>query len=373
MSPKQYDWSVTLAHEDKNPFGTYALNELLPAFSNDTVSISYQTLYELRDSIKPGESIVIWASTFNAQKEDVNVLMGKVYNGCNAFISANYFAGTLADSLGIATYDNLFKDKDLFIRDDTASLYFTNPQLDTSRRFPYRRDNIHNYFGRLDSVKSTVIARNEIGQPVSVRVSHGKGNLFLNCTPLIFTNIHLLSQQNHTFASGLLSYLPSAKIWRTEFYQLGRMEAATPLRFILSNESLRWGYYIAVGSLLLFMIVEIKRKQRIIPIIKPLANTTLEFIATIANLYYQRNDHKNIAEKKIVFFLEQIRSHYYLNTYNRNNQFVEILARKSGNLQEDVAALIHVIQSTQGKEHITLEELKDLNERIEKFWSKKKI
>ncbi len=30
FSPKQYDWTITLAHEDKNPYGTYALNEVLP-------------------------------------------------------------------------------------------------------------------------------------------------------------------------------------------------------------------------------------------------------------------------------------------------------------------------------------------------------
>jgi hypothetical protein len=30
----------------------------------------------------------------------------------------------------------------------------------------------------------------------------------------------------------------------TEYYHLGRMESTTPLRFILTNEPLRWGYYI---------------------------------------------------------------------------------------------------------------------------------
>ena len=31
MSPKQYSWNVTLAHESKDPYGTYALNNLLPS------------------------------------------------------------------------------------------------------------------------------------------------------------------------------------------------------------------------------------------------------------------------------------------------------------------------------------------------------
>lgn len=370
LSPKQYNWSITFSHEDKNPFGTYALNRLLPELTQNGLNNSYRTLYELKDSIKNQEIIFIVASRFNAQKPDVDVLLEKVTNGATAFISSNYFSGALADTLGLTTYDDLF-DNDTFIKEDTSALHLTYINSDTVTRFQYRRENIHNYFGRLDSVSSTVLARNDWNKPIAVKLNYGKGNLILNCTPLVFTNIHLLSKNNNEFASALLSYLPLEKVWRTEFYHLGRMEAGSPLRFILNNEPLSWAYYIAIISLLVFMVVEAKRKQRIIPILPPLANSTLEFVGTIGNLYYQKRDHKNIAEKKITFFLEQVRNHYFINTFHRDENFVTTLAKKSGHSLTAVNGLVKLINEISTRQQITAEELKNLNQQLEKFWSKK--
>ncbi len=195
----------------------------------------------------------------------------------------------------------------------------------------------------------------------------GKGELILNSTPLIFSNIYLLSADNHKFISKTLSYLPLENVTWTEYYHLGRMEAATPLRFILTNEPLRWAYYITIISLLLFMIFEMKRRQRIIPILKPLTNTTLEFVNTIGNLYYQSADHKNIAEKKIHFFMDQLRSKYWLNISHMDDSFITTLANKTGRTVEEVRSLVNIINTVRSKERITEEELLTLNKIIERF------
>ena len=367
---KQYDWTITFSHEDKNPFGTKALNDLLET-EGINLKNSYKTLYELKDSLRPSQAVVIIASSMRDGKEDIDVLLNHVAKGGEALIAADYFSGKLSDSLGISCYDNLFKDKELFMHNDTATLHFVNPHLDTAKTFPYRRDNIHNYFGRIDSVKAAVIVKNEIGQTVMVRINHGKGRLFLLCAPMIFTNIHLLSKENHEFAAGILSFLTSKEILRTEFYHLGRMEAGSPLRFILNNEPLRWAYYISMVALLLFMIFEAKRRQRIIPVIKPFTNSTLEFVSTIGNLYYQKSDHKNIGEKKIQFFFDQVRSQYNLNANQPTENFAELLARKSGNPVDETRTLLKVIGHVFGSNQLSAEELKRLNRSIEKFWKKK--
>src|SRR5690606_4234179 len=131
---------------------------------------------------------------------------------------------------------------------DTAYLHFVNPSLDTSMYFYYRRDNIYNYFNRFDTTRTTVLARNDLGNPVSLLVKWGKGNIYLNSTPLAFTNIYLLSQDNHAFVAGSFSYLPVDDLQWTEYYHLGRMESRTPLRFILTNEPLSWAYYLTIIS-----------------------------------------------------------------------------------------------------------------------------
>jgi hypothetical protein len=177
----------------------------------------------------------------------------------------------------------------------------------------------------------------------------------------------MLSANNQQFVSSTLSYLPVNDLYWTEYYQVGRMESKTPLRFILNNEPLSWAYYLTVTAIIAFMIFEAKRKQRIIPIIQPLPNTSLEFVSTIGNLYYQNGDHKNIAEKKINFLLEQIRSKYLLKTNQLDGAFFTALANKSGKPKAQIEVLFQKISFIHSATMISAEQLMDLNERIEQF------
>ena len=243
--------------------------------------------------------------------------------------------------------------------------------MDTSHLFFFKRDNIPNYFDSFDSTRTAVIAENKFGEPVSIRIHWGKGNFILNCTPLAFTNIYSLTGKNDEFVASSLSYLPVSDTHWTEYYSVGRMEASTPLRFILTHEPLAWAYYIALISLLLFMVFESKRMQRIIPIIQPLQNTSLEFVGTIGNLYYQRHDHKNIADKKITFFFEHIRTRYQVNPVVQDENFVISLAKKSGKGVDEVRDLLQLIAQIRSRVIISQEDLIELNQLMEKFNSVK--
>lgn len=372
LSPKQYNWAITLLHDDKNPYGVYALYKLLPTqFENVDIKNSYKTFYELKDSLSSNENIVVFAMNFTGSKEDAEALLKHVDQGATAFISAQYFWGHFSDTLNISTSDYFFTpgtvENKLEVRNDTSHLNFANHRLDSSTHYFYRRDNTHNYFDTFDTTRTTVIAKNDFQKPVTINVRWGKGNIILNSTPLAFTNIYLMSGKHLGFAEKTFSYLPQRNIRWTEYYQVGRREAATPLRFILTDESLRWAYYITIGSILLFMIFEAKRKQRIIPVVKPLANTTLEFVSTIGNLYYQKGDHKDIAEKKIQFLLEQIRTKYWLNTNKIDDVFLTTLANKSGKSLEEIMILFKTIKSISSSSAINPGQLMDLNQKIEKF------
>jgi hypothetical protein len=290
-----------------------------------------------------------------------------VEKGATVFISAEYFRGHFADSIRVSTYDYFFKAGNIFDNQDSAYLKFANVRLDTLKEFYYRRNNIHNYFNEFDTTRTTVVAKNDYGYPVTIRIAIGKGNLILNSTPLMFTNIYLLSENNHEFAAGTLSFLPAEDVTWTEYYHLGRMEASTPLRFILTNEPLRWAYYITVVSILIFMVFELKRRQRIIPVIKPLANSTLDFVSTIGNLYLQSGDHKNMAEKKIQFFMDQLRTKYLLNTSVLNESFIKMLSKKTGKNELETSDLIKTINIVRSKKEISAGELTDLNKKMEKF------
>jgi len=117
----------------------------------------------------------------------------------------------------------------------------------------------------------------------------------------------------------------------------------------------------------MFIVFEAKRKQRPIPVIPPLTNISLEFAGTISNLYYQRGDHKNIIEKRIHFFFDYVRTHYYL--HGSEHDFIERLSKKAVKPIDQVQSLIREIQFCQQAQSISADELSELNKKIEAFYS----
>jgi hypothetical protein len=369
LTPRQFDWRVTFHPDDKNPFGGYVLNEMMnDIFDRDGINHSNFTMYEMLDTLKSPVNIFSVSSQFSPGEEDKIALLKNVERGADVFIAADEFSMNFLDTVKaqVADYfiDNAFDA--LFNREDTSTVTFKNPHL-SSDEYYYPRNNIHNYFNDFDTTKTTVIAINDLKLPVLIRMKWGKGNIYLCTLPLAYSNAYLLMSNNYQFAEQTLSYLPKEPIEWTRYYHLGRQEIQSPLRFILTHEPLSWAYYLTIASLLLFMIFEAKRRQRIIPVIKPLENTSLQFVSTIGNLYYQNGDHRNIVDKKVNFLLERIRTRFYMQTKDIDDNFITTLARKSGHPESEVRALFSLIKTLQQKPRVTTNELIELNFKIEKF------
>ena len=71
------------------------------------------------------------------------------------------------------------------------------------------------------------------------------------------------------------------------------------------------------------------------------------------------------------FFLEKVRSRYYLDTRNLNNEFIEKLSLKSGNDLQKTKYLVNTILELNKKSYSTPEELMSLNKMIDNFLKRK--
>jgi hypothetical protein len=120
------------------------------------------------------------------------------------------------------------------------------------------------------------------------------------------------------------------------------------------------------------MIIGAKRKQRIIPVIEPLRNTTLDFVDIVGTLYYQAGNHKNIADKKITFFLEYIRSSFQVKTTLYDDIFIERISNLSGVDKQKVHDLFYYFSDITFKQSITQQQLLKLNKMIEDFYKENK-
>ena len=101
--------------------------------------------------------------------------------------------------------------------------------------------------------------------------------------------------------------------------------------------------------------------------IEPLKNATVEFTQTIGDLYYQNGNYKSIIDKKIVYFLEYLRTRFYVNTSELSQSFIDRLVLKSGNTKDITKEVIDFIVYLKSKGTYTENDLIELNKKIENF------
>jgi hypothetical protein len=369
LTPQPINWTATYARDDKNPFGSLILYDLLAdIFPGKSIATLNKNLYELdlSEELPEGNYIFI-ASEFNVGEEDIDVLLTLADKGNHIFIASYYFPQYLKDTLR-------FDTENIFFITDSLELTLTNRQLQSPEAYSFKRvEYFYTFTPTANKEKKPVyqvLGNSRDNKPNFIRVPFGRGYFYLNTLPLAYTNYNMLYRQNARYISHTLSYLPVQDTFWDEYYKKNSGEPQTPLRYIISQAPLRWAFYLTLAALALFMVFEAKRKQRIIPIVKPLANTTLEFTETVGRLYYQYKDHHNIAEKKITYFLDHLRTQYYVKTAELDEELYNTLAHKTGVDKQEIIKLFDLIKSIRSGKNTSEEQLLALNTQIEEFQRK---
>lgn len=370
-APKPINWTPTLGNRDKIPYGTYILDQEMQERFFLAPGVDNRTFYEIctDEQEQPPKAIISFSTALDLDSLDAAAIMQFVQQGGVAFISASEIYGALADTLKLETRGSWVGSLDLskLTEDDSVTINYVNSNLFPEQAYHFRSPVVYSYFNSVDTLKTEIIAVNAQQYPVMIKVQAGSGYFLLNTTPLSFSNYYMLKPPNQEYAAKALSYLPTGKFVRTEYYQRGRLEPTSPLRFIVSHPALKTAYYLTIAALVLFVFFEAKRKQKAIPLITPLRNTTLDFTQTLGRLYYEQRDHRNMASKMINYFLEDIRSHYYLATNKFDEDFFNSLSRKSNKDLKQVRDLFALINSINVKTQISDEQLISLNQKINKF------
>lgn len=363
--PDAVNWQTTLYYKDKIPFGTYVLHAQLKQLNpGATVVNTNKSIYNAfhGDSLKKGTYIIL-AKSITLNKFDFNEMLKYINAGNSVFMAAFDWRGYIADTLKIEARAEYASRN--------TTINFVNNKLKNRDDYKFNRDIANQYFNSYDTAKAVVLGENHYEHSTLLSYRFGKGQLIVCSTPLVFTNYSLLTSQGADYAQKALSYLPAAKNVYWDQFQNGDIpEDESPMRVFFNNPSLQWAYYIAIFSLLLFVIYEVKRRQRVIPVIEPLQNTTLEFVNVVGQVYYEKRNNANIAHKKAIYLLTHIREKYKINTGKLDRELIEALHKKTGIelafIQELVTALYFV--TTNG--HITDHELIRLNHLIEQFYIK---
>jgi hypothetical protein len=361
--PKDIDWTPTLANTDKIPFGTYILyNQLHDIFPNSAITTYREPVYNVisEEGIKNSTYLII-CNNAEINKYDYKKLKEYISKGNEAFIAASYFGEGLIKELHVRLASEL--------RSRSATrIGFLSKDL-RDRQYDVDLGCSDDYFVTFDTSKAVVLGNNEFGKATFLRFKIGSGALYLNANPGMFTNYSLLHELGAPYASTALSYLQPGKnlVW-DEYYTKGREGSESLMRVFLSNDKLRWAFYIAFFSLLVFVLYEMKRRQRIIPVIEPLSNTTVEFANVVGMVYYEQRNNANIAQKQVAYLLEYIRTQFYLKTNAFDEEFIQALTQKSGAKPELVKNLVRQIMQVRNNSRVSDDELINLNQNIEQFY-----
>jgi hypothetical protein len=372
-APKPINWTPTYSIKDKIPFGLYVFDqESKSLFKNQEIEKVNVTAYEyllnkydedtLVDTNSKKETFISIAEYPEIDNESVDELCYFVSQGNCAFLSAKNLPSRLLDSLKLSV-DGDFKYT------DTIFNWLANKKLN-KKKYKIIEGIGNNHFSKIDTLNTTVLGY-QSGDSTRVnyiKVKYFDGEFLLHTQPAAFSNFHLLKSDHYQYAASLLSYIPKNKIFWLVKNQNGEVISQSPMRFILSQPALRWAWWLFLLGVLIFMIFNAKRKQRIIAIKKPLPNTTVDFIKTIGNLYYQEGDHDNIIDKKIIYFLEKIRTEYLIDTTILDEDFIKKLEQKSGKNKIDIQKTIFLINTHKRSPNNSIEEdLIAINNAIEKI------
>ena len=371
--PIPINWTPTYDTKDKIPFGLYVLDKEIPFVLEDRRLKKLDfTPYEYFHTHNPNnssetlqlEGTFLRISEFSdLDKSSSSELLNFASRGNSVFLSMKDFPKVILDSLKLAINGE-------YQYTDSIFNWLANPKIGT-QKFNLVEGIGNNYFSKIDTTNTKVLGfqSGDSTRINFIKVKYKAGNFFLHTQPAAFTNFHLLKKNNFEYAEKVLSYLPKADvIWYTK-NQNGEKISSSPLRFIFSQPALKAAWFLFLIGMLLFMIFNAKRRQRVVPIIKPLQNSSIDFTKTIGNLYFQEGEHGNLIDKKIIYFLDKIRSQYLLETSILDDNFIKKLNQKSGKNLVEIQNIVFMINHHRKNNFESVEsDLIELNSAIERFF-----
>lgn len=377
VTPPRIDWRENYTLKARVPLGCYVAADFIDEMMDGNTQQVDRTVYQLlSDSAYHNCNYIIVNDHFQASGQDVDQLCRFVSEGNNVLISATSF-GFLADSLKIALTDPLYYAMD----NDTANSMntlmntgrksteanFVNPSLRLPKNAVFEHNHYAPVFFSVDTLHTTLLGTDGNNHPDFIRVKMGKGQFLLHTLPDAFGNYYATDSATAQYLFRVLSYLPKQKTFLDAHYKTGRVEIIDQRRYILSEPALKLAYFVLIIAGLIALLFGGKRRQRPVPVLPAPTNSTLEFVEQVGVLYYRQGNHADIAQKKIAYFLESIRSRFYVQTNVIDDKFVERISNLSSVPNGEVRHLFYKISQLRTATACSEHELKQLEAIIREF------
>lgn len=332
------DWRKNFNVNEKSPFGLFIFNhEIKDLFKNNLKKVE-ETPYDYYNKHKKSpHNIVIIESDIDT--ESWKQILDQVSNGSDAMLIVSQIPKEVSDSIGYYDSEISFEDENVLKLTDKKyqNDFIKLDKFPSGRGFTFIKPEVE--------VLGKTVEKNNTEQVSFIKTKFGKGTIYVHSEPLFLTNYYLLKPGNVKYTQDVFSYLQDKEtLW---FVESNTKSSQFFLRFILSNPALKYAWWLLLGGLVLFIFFNAKRKQRIVPIIEPLRNTSVDFVRSIGNLYLQEGDFHDMMAKKAQYFLNKIRMDLLIDTQNLDEEFAKKLQLKTGKTIEMINEAMDLIKRAQ--------------------------
>ena len=372
------DERISLNKRDKIPYGTYvAYHSLSHIFPRASVIVNKKKpmLWDSLSVFTGKQALIIISPRFMPDETELHRLWDFVKAGNTVFISSHILS---YDAQNFFSCDDYTSDLSLFGIDattDTLSVGLLSPPFPDERKYNYPGRQYDGYFGKYNKNISYELGSKNDTDINFIQLKAGEGSIYLHLAPLTFSNYFLLHGQNINYYNKMLSLIPkdTKKVVWDEYFlykriSLGNNGSKGPLSALMSQRSFRAALWLLIILLALYVLQEMRRKQRIIPIMAKPRNDSLEFVKTIGRLYHEKRDNKNLSKKMAAYFLEHIRNKYKLSTNQLDDGFITSLCRKTAQPEHSIREIVSFINNIDVSGEIADVQLADFHKQLEEFY-----
>jgi len=390
---KKYSWKEEYKESSEEPYGSNSLLELL----KDYLPNSEQTI--IRDSLNgqlpedgKGTYMSIGQSLYLGEP-DRDHLLAFVEAGGDAFIACQYFPYDLMFYLYFDECEDAPWNETEEFYDTSAVMNFYNQQLvrEDNFEFTYVQQNKGKHHS-WNCFRNTYFCGQENGfVPLGtledefinfIRIPYKEGFFYLHTNPIVFTNYFIHTDDGRDYANGVFSYLRTGPLYWDEYSRQaesvmrsmdgrgggGGMADDDRLQFILNNPPLAWAWYLLLAVGLLFLILHTKRRQRVIPVLEPNTNTSLEYLTTIGRLYFMQNDNRQLSRQQAKLWRQHIWQEYALRLKPEQKSFGILLAARSGRPIEIIEPLLVMYSNMESARFVNEETMINFHRMLERFY-----
>ena len=369
--PEPVNWNPSYLETDKIPLGTFVFYESWKAATKSEIQNIDIPPFEFLTNAPEGTYFFL-NNSLGFDDPELKKLLSWVANGNTLFLSAAGFSENLLDTLQIKTATRI-PTGDLTSR---PRFNLVHPDLKRPESYIYEQEMPLVYFSKIDTLSHTILGVSQLTDfkdpatalPNFLRTDWGNGKIYIHSMPQAFSNYFLLTGEGYQYSRDVMAYLDQeSTVYWDHYYKTGKTFYTSPLYILMRSKSLKWAYYFLLVGELLFLIFEGKRKQRPVPVVTPLQNQSFEYSRTIANLYLEQKNFKELALKKIEHFYDYIRQKHRIDTNREAEYIIPELAEKSNNTLADTRAIFEMFKDISLKTEISKNELKDLSTSISSY------